>query len=106
MAVSEGRQYYALLTPADLHKCQKGLFTICEYEFPLYHKRTPSCREPSILGNMTWPVGIVIKISYGKTLNPYGYTIRERQVSGFIVCRHQQKLLNHVNLRVQPGAQT
>jgi len=43
MAVTESRQYYSLLTPADLHKCQKELFTICKSEFPLYHKRTPSC---------------------------------------------------------------
>jgi len=41
LAVSESRQYYSLLTPADLHNCQQGLFTICESEFPLYHKRTP-----------------------------------------------------------------
>ena len=41
MAVSESRQYYSLLTPADLHKCQKGLFIICEAEFPLYHKKDP-----------------------------------------------------------------
>jgi hypothetical protein len=40
MAVTESRQYYSLLTAADLHKCQQGLFTICEVEFPLYHKRT------------------------------------------------------------------
>jgi uncharacterized protein YoxC len=43
MAVSESRQYYSLLTSADLQKCQQGLFTICESEFPLYHKSTPSC---------------------------------------------------------------
>lgn len=43
MAVLESRQYYSLLTSADLHKCQQGLFTICESEFPLYHKGTPSC---------------------------------------------------------------
>jgi len=43
LAVSESRQYYSLLTPADLHNCQQGLFTICESDFPLYHKRTPSC---------------------------------------------------------------
>jgi hypothetical protein len=41
MAVSESRQYYSLLTTADLNKCQQGLFTICESDFPLYHKRTP-----------------------------------------------------------------
>jgi hypothetical protein len=43
MAVSESRQYYSLLTTADLQNCQKGLFAVCEAEFPLYHKRTPSC---------------------------------------------------------------
>jgi hypothetical protein len=43
MAVSESRQYYSLLTSADLHNCQQGLFTKCKSEFPLYHKRTPSC---------------------------------------------------------------
>jgi len=43
MVVSESRQYYSLLASADLHKCQQGLFTICESEFPLYHKGTPSC---------------------------------------------------------------
>ena len=53
MALSESRQYSSLLTPADLRKCQKGLFTICESEFPLYHKRLLHVREPFILGNMT-----------------------------------------------------
>jgi hypothetical protein len=43
MAVTESRQYYSLLTAADLHKCQQGLLTICQVEFPLYHKRTPKC---------------------------------------------------------------
>jgi hypothetical protein len=43
MAVTESRQHYSLLTLADLHKCQQGLFTICESDFPLYHKGTPSC---------------------------------------------------------------
>ena len=43
MAVSESKQYYSLLTSADLQICQQGMFTICESEFPLYHKCTPSC---------------------------------------------------------------
>jgi hypothetical protein len=43
MAVSESILYYSLLIPADLGKCQKRLFTVCESEFPLYYKRTPSC---------------------------------------------------------------
>lgn len=43
LAVLESRQCYSLLTAADLHNCQEGLFTICKAEFPLYHKRTPSC---------------------------------------------------------------
>jgi hypothetical protein len=43
MAVTESRQYYSLLTPADLQNCQQGVFTICESKFPLYHKATSSC---------------------------------------------------------------
>jgi hypothetical protein len=43
MAVTESRQHYSLLTLADLHKCQQGLFTICESDFPLCHKGTRSC---------------------------------------------------------------
>ena len=43
MVVSESRQYYSLLTAADIQNCQQGSFTVCESEFPLYHKRTPSC---------------------------------------------------------------
>jgi len=43
LVVSESRQYNSLLTPANLHNCQQGLFNICEPEFPLYHKGTPSC---------------------------------------------------------------
>jgi hypothetical protein len=43
MAVTESRQYYSLLTSADFQKCQQGIFTICEPEFPLYHKATSSC---------------------------------------------------------------
>jgi hypothetical protein len=45
MAVTDSRQYYSLLTLADLHKCQQGLFIIRESGFPLYHKGTPSCSE-------------------------------------------------------------
>jgi hypothetical protein len=35
---------------ADFHKCQQGLFTICESEFPLYHKGIPSCSGALYLG--------------------------------------------------------
>jgi hypothetical protein len=42
MAVTESRQYYSLLTSADFQNCQQGMFTICDSEFPLYHKATPS----------------------------------------------------------------
>jgi hypothetical protein len=89
MAVSENRQYYSLLTPADLSKCQQGLFTICESEFPLYHKRTPSCSELSILENTTWLTSTATRLFFGKPLSQYGYIIRVLLVFGFIVCRFQ-----------------
>jgi hypothetical protein len=43
MAVTESRQYYSLLTSADFQNYQQGMFTICESEFPLYHKATTPC---------------------------------------------------------------
>ena len=70
MAVSESRQYYALLTPADLHKCQKGLFTICESEFPLYHKRIPSCSGALYFGKHDLAHGHCNKVILRKNFKP------------------------------------
>jgi hypothetical protein len=43
VAVTESRQYYSVLTSPDVQNCEQGMFTICESEFPFYHKVTPSC---------------------------------------------------------------
>jgi hypothetical protein len=77
MAVSESTQYYSLLTPADLRKCQQGLFTICESEFPLYHKRTPSCSGALYFGKHDLAHEHCNKIILRKPLSKYGYTIRD-----------------------------
>jgi hypothetical protein len=53
MAVTESRQYYFLLTQAELQNCQQGVFTICESKFPLYHKATPSCLRALYFGKHT-----------------------------------------------------
>jgi hypothetical protein len=37
-AVTENRQYYALLKEADIQHCDHGLITICDANFPLIHK--------------------------------------------------------------------
>jgi hypothetical protein len=42
-AVTENRQYYALLQEADIQHCDHGLITICDATFPLIHKQVPSC---------------------------------------------------------------
>jgi hypothetical protein len=34
LAVTENRQYYSLLTMADLQQCHLGLITICAARFP------------------------------------------------------------------------
>jgi len=89
LAVSESRQYYSLLTPAELHSCQQGLFTMCESDFPLYHKRTPSCTGALYFGKHELPMNTVTKLFFGKLLSLYGYTIRAPPVFGFIVCQCQ-----------------
>ena len=70
MAVSERRQYYSLLTAADLHKCQQGLFTICESEFPLFHKRTPSCSGALYFGKHDMAHEHCNKVILRKTFKP------------------------------------
>jgi hypothetical protein len=65
MALSESRQDYSLLTPADLSKCQQGLFTICDSEFPCTTKGLP-VREPFILENTTWFTITAIRLSFEK----------------------------------------
>jgi hypothetical protein len=42
-AMTENRQYYALLKEADVQNCEHGLLTICEANFPLIPKRVLSC---------------------------------------------------------------
>jgi hypothetical protein len=49
-AVTENRQYYALLKEADIQNCEQGLLTICEANFPLIHKRVPSCMSALYFG--------------------------------------------------------
>ena len=53
MAVTESRQYYSLLTLADLQNCQQGVFTICESKFPMCHRTTPSSLAALNLVNTT-----------------------------------------------------
>jgi hypothetical protein len=49
-AVTENRQYYALLKEADVQRCNHGLITICDATFPLIHKRIPSCASAIYFG--------------------------------------------------------
>jgi len=106
MAVSESRQYYSLLIPADLHKCQKGLFTICESEFPLYHKRTPSCSGAIYFGKHDLAHGNCNKVILRKIFKPVW--IHYKGIPSFWIYSlpTSTKNINHVNLRVQTGAQT
>jgi hypothetical protein len=50
-AVTENRQYYALLKEADIQNCEHGLITICEANFPLIHKRVSSCMSALYFGH-------------------------------------------------------
>jgi len=70
MAVSESRQYYSLLTAAYLHKCQQVLFTICESEFPLFHKRTTSCSGALYFGKHDMAHEHCNKVILRKTFKP------------------------------------
>jgi hypothetical protein len=70
LAVSESRQYYSLLTAADLHSCQQGLFTICGSEFPLYHKRTSSCSGALYFGKHDLAHEQCNKVILRKTFKP------------------------------------
>jgi len=85
MAVSESRQYYSLLTAADLHKCQQGLFTICESEFPLFHKRTP-CSGALYFGKHDMAHEHCNKVILRKTFKPVWIHYKVIQISGFMVC--------------------
>jgi hypothetical protein len=70
MAASESRQHYSLLTSAYLHNCPQGLYTICESEFPLYHKRTPSCSGDLYFGKHALAHEHCNKITLRKTFKP------------------------------------
>lgn len=43
IAISEDKQFYALLTPADLQSCVRGSYTVCAPNVPLYARKTQSC---------------------------------------------------------------
>jgi len=58
------------MTAADLHKCQQGLFTICQSEFPLFHKRTPSCSGALYFGKHAMAHEHCNKVILRKTFKP------------------------------------
>ena len=64
------RQYYSLLTTADLYECQEKLFTVCEAQFPLYHKRTPSCSGALYFGKSELAHENCNKVIIRKTFKP------------------------------------
>jgi hypothetical protein len=43
LAVTENREYYSLLTDAELQQYKRGLFTICEAPFPFMRKTRATC---------------------------------------------------------------
>jgi hypothetical protein len=50
LAVTENRQYYSLLTMADLQQCKKGSVTICEATFPFIHQNQATCTSALYFG--------------------------------------------------------
>jgi hypothetical protein len=99
MAVTEGRQYYSLLTPADLQNCQQGVFTICESKFPLYHKATPSCSGALYFGKHNLAHEHCNKIILRKDFKPVWIHQSGNPNFGSIVCQCQLKLRKYVELR-------
>jgi hypothetical protein len=70
LAVTENRQYYSLLTTADLQQCKKGLFTICEATFPFIHKTRATCASALYFGQVELVHKICRKVILVKNFNP------------------------------------
>jgi hypothetical protein len=69
-AVTENRQYYSLLTTADLQQCKHGLFTICEATFPFSHKTRSSCTSALYFGQINYVHEFCRKFILGTYFNP------------------------------------
>jgi hypothetical protein len=69
-AVTENRQYYALLKEVDVEKCEHGLITICEANFPLIHKRVPSCMSALYFGQINVAYTLCRKLILQENFKP------------------------------------
>jgi hypothetical protein len=97
LAVTENRQFYSLLTTADLLECQKGLFTICEPTFPFIHKTRATCASALLFWAARFGTYFVETLFLSKTLTQYGFRRKDFAHFGFTVCRHQSLSLRNVN---------
>jgi hypothetical protein len=70
LAVTENRQYYSLLTTADLQQCKKGLFKICEATFPFIHKTRATCASALYFGQIEFVHKMCRKVILVENFNP------------------------------------
>jgi hypothetical protein len=70
LAVTEHRQYYSLLTTADLQQCKKGSVTICEATFPFIHKNQATCTSALYFGQADFANKFCRKLILNEKFNP------------------------------------
>jgi hypothetical protein len=70
LAVTENRQYYSLLTMADLQQCQLGIVVICAATFSPIHKTRASCSSALYFGQKTFIHQNCRKVILGENFNP------------------------------------
>jgi hypothetical protein len=70
LAVTENRQYYSLLTTADLQQCKKGSVTICEATFPFIHKNQATCSSALYFGQTDFAYKLCRKLILNEKFNP------------------------------------
>jgi hypothetical protein len=70
LAVTDNRQYYSLLTTADLQQCKKGSVTVCEATFPFIHKNQATCTSALYFGQIDLPHKFCRKFILNEKFNP------------------------------------
>jgi hypothetical protein len=70
LAVTENRQYYSLVTTADLQHCKKGPVTICEATFPFIHKNQATCTSALYFGQTDFSHKLCRKLILTGKFNP------------------------------------
>jgi hypothetical protein len=76
LAVTENRQYYSLLTEADLQQCRRGVFTICEATFAFMHKTRATCASALYFGQTDLAHKLCRKFILNEYFNPVWLQVR------------------------------